>query len=842
MQDSQDLGWSFVTSTAWPRDRLRFFKRLVIAIGCVGFTSVAQAFPIHMGGNVHFITGTILAWIFLRVFGVWVGLACATAASLWTIHLWGHPFGAITTGLEFVFVLSAVGLVWRYWPKASAVSLRPIAILGYWLGIGIPLVTVFYTTQLGLGVGTSVAIGFKQAVNGSANMFIAEGLLVIALTYSGRFRRWSPRKLGSGHLMIYTGGLIGGAMAYLTVAFLSDYLLNSLYQAQMYRLQDVLYHAEQSLVSQRKAGDHLIALLNEVERENVGSDVKALLRRGSDGQWEYLLGDELDRDQIVADANLGVGNSFNARESFHIAYLGEWAIIHSLPVVDNVQVALLRADEVARLQENSSTLYPSTLTSLALTRQRDKEAFGIMRGMELGSDWVIGPPNGALGGSVAVSVPSSFLLSQIWRFQLRLTVLLFVSLAGGVAILSIVGRKLSDQATYITEEIVEPRSHSVARQLSGPFLTYEAQIAVETVRDTRKALDDAFNAAVLEGRALIQITDEMRVYLVRIVGGEVVIKNRRFADDFQDEEVRSRILSGLVRVNLDAQGHWRFTQTEKIDGRDKLISWDVTCTDEGRGAYTVTGFDVTEEQSRLEKVAFESKLAGLGTLAAGFAHEINQPLNVIMMANSNLTRRLRVMGGDEVALEKTARIGQQVKRASSFVQNLRRIAKTAMPESQVEHFSLSQTINSTIDLVQNQYALQDIGIERNIEAGLIALGSETLLDQVLINLLTNAHDALVERGQQNMHIWVSTRAADDKLWVEVLDNGGGIPKDVIDRIFDPFFTTKESGTGLGLSLSRQIMSSIGGSLDVANTEVGARFVLELQRWFGREGSDGGNWS
>jgi len=200
------------------------------------------------------------------------------------------------------------------------------------------------------------------------------------------------------------------------------------------------------------------------------------------------------------------------------------------------------------------------------------------------------------------------------------------------------------------------------------------------------------------------------------------------------------------------------------------------------------------------------------------------------------------MGGDEVALEKTARIGQQVKRASSFVQNLRRIAKTAVPESQVEHFSLSQTINSTIDLVQNQYALQDIGIERNIEAGLVALGSETLLDQVLINLLTNAHDALVERGQQNMKIWVSTRAADDKLWVEVLDNGGGIPKDVIDRIFDPFFTTKESGTGLGLSLSRQIMSSIGGSLDVANTEVGARFVLELQRWFGREGSDGGNWS
>jgi len=817
MQPSRDLGWSFVTSTAWPRDRLWFFKRLVIAIGCVGFTSVAQALPIHMGGNVHFITGTILAWIFLRVFGVWVGLACATAASLWTTHLWGHPLGAITTGLEFVFVLSAVGLVRRYWPKVSAVSLRPIAILGYWLGIGIPLVTVFYTTQLGLGVGTSVAIGFKQAVNGSANMFIAEGLFVIALTYSGRFKRWSPRKMTSGHLMIYTGGLIGGATAYLTVAFLNDYLLNSLYQAQTYRLQDVLYYAEHSLVSQRKAGDHLIALLNEGKRENAGSDVKALLRRGSDGQWEYLLGDELDRDQIVADANLGVGNSFNARESLHIAYLGEWAIIHSLPVVDNVQVALLRAEEVARLQENSSTLYPSTLTSLALTRQRDKEAFGIMRGMELGSDWVIGPPNGALGGSVAVSVR-------------------------GVAILSIVGRKLSDQATYITEEIVEPRSHSVARQLSGPFLTYEAQIAVETVRDTRKALDDAFNAAVLEGRALIQITDEMRVYLVRIVGGEVVMKNRRFADDFQDEEVRSRILSGVVRVNLDAQGHWRFTQTEKIDGRDKLISWDVTCTDEGRGAYTVTGFDVTEEQSRLEKVAFESKLAGLGTLAAGFAHEINQPLNVIMMANSNLTRRLRVMGGDEVALEKTARIGQQVKRASSFVQNLRRIAKTAMPESQVEHFSLSQTINSTIDLVQNQYALQDIGIERNIEAGLIALGSETLLDQVLINLLTNAHDALVERGQQNMHIWVSTRATDDKLWVEVLDNGGGIPKDVIDRIFDPFFTTKESGTGLGLSLSRQIMSSIGGSLDVANTAVGARFVLELQRWFGREGSDGGNWS
>jgi signal transduction histidine kinase len=451
-----------------------------------------------------------------------------------------------------------------------------------------------------------------------------------------------------------------------------------------------------------------------------------------------------------------------------------------------------------------------------------------MRGIELGLDWVVGAPNEELAGRVAALVPSSDLLSRIWQFQLRLTIALFAIFVVDVAILSIIGRRLIDQTRFVAEEIIQPHPHSISRQASEPFLTVDAEISIKEVRKARKLLDDVFNAAVLEGRALVQMTDEMRVYLIRIVDGDVMLMNRRFTEDFQVQVTKSRILSGLVRDNIDGPGHWRFTQSEVIGDQEKLITWDVNCTDEPRGAYTVTGVDVTEERQRLEKSAFESKLASLGTLAAGFAHEINQPLNVIMMANSNLARRLRLISGDDAALEKTERISQQVKRASSFVQNLRRLSKVAASNSGGGGFLLSETIENTIDLVQGQYALEDIAIERKIEPGLIAVGSETLLDQVVVNLLTNAHDALVQSKPQNPTIWLSAQMVGTKILIGIRDNAGGIPSDKIDRIFEPFFTTKESGTGLGLALSRQIVASIGGTIDVTNTEVGAQFTLELQ--------------
>lgn len=700
-------------------------NRAAIAIGCVGATISAQAFPIDMGGNVQFLTGSILAWLFLRLHGPWVGIASAAGGALSTIYFWGHPFGAITTGLEFVFVMSVVAVRARYASAGHRFSWRPIAIIAYWAAIGIPLVTALYTTQLDLGLGTSVTIGFKQAVNGVANMLIAEGLLVLCLAYSPRFRRWRPRKLGASDLVLYTGGLVIGVASYLTVAFLSEYLLTNLHQAQMSRLNGIAAHAERSLVSQIRAGVDAIADTvadtAQGSQEIIVKDVRGLLRRSNDGQWLAVSIDGLDKDRLVADLNLGVRNSFVAGETIQIFYLGEWAIAISEPIVDDVRVMVLSADEADGILQKGNVIYPGTTTSFPLVRVRDLDAFGIMRGMELGLDWVVRAPNEELAGQVAVLVPSSDLLTRIWQFQQRLSIALFAIFIVAVAILSIIGRRLSDQTRFVSEEIAQPHEHSISRQASAPFLTTGAEILIQEVRKSRKLLEQ-----------------------------------------------------------------------------------------------------------RLEKSAFESKLAGLGTLAAGFAHEINQPLNVIMMANSNLARRLRLIGGDDAALEKTERIAQQVKRASSFVQNLRRLSKAAASNSGGSGFLLSVTIESTIDLVQGQFALEDIAIERKIEPGLIAVGTETLFDQVVVNLLTNAHDALEQSKPQNPTIWLSAQMVGTKILVEIRDNAGGIPSDKIDRIFEPFFTTKESGTGLGLALSRQIIESIGGTINVTNTEVGAQFTLRLQ--------------
>ncbi|MFJ2465663.1 PAS domain-containing protein [Pseudomonas sp. NPDC087615] len=245
------------------------------------------------------------------------------------------------------------------------------------------------------------------------------------------------------------------------------------------------------------------------------------------------------------------------------------------------------------------------------------------------------------------------------------------------------------------------------------------------------------------------------------------------------------------------------------------------------------GRDNTEVRRSQQQLTQSAKMATLGEMATGLAHEINQPLNVMRMAIVNVLKRLN--NGDaqiDYLTDKLNRIDAQVQRAARVVDHMRVFGRRS--EIEQHPFNPLDAIEGTLSLLSE--GLRGKGVELRIkEAGfeVQVRGYVDQLEQVLINLMVNARDALLGKREadRDFQPWIAVYAECDehvvRLWVE--DNGGGIDPRLIERIFEPFFTTKPVGvgTGLGLSVSYGIVDNMGGRLSVRNGDEGARFCIEL---------------
>jgi hypothetical protein len=245
------------------------------------------------------------------------------------------------------------------------------------------------------------------------------------------------------------------------------------------------------------------------------------------------------------------------------------------------------------------------------------------------------------------------------------------------------------------------------------------------------------------------------------------------------------------------------------------------------------GRDNTEVRRSQQQLTQSAKMATLGEMATGLAHEINQPLNVMRMAIINVLKRL---GNGDVQVDyltdKLNRIDAQVQRAARVVDHMRVFGRRSEIEQQP--FNPALAIEGTLSLLAE--GMRGKGVDLRIsETGfdVQVRGYVDQLEQVLINLMVNARDALLGKRETNPEFkpWIAVYAERDKqsvrLWVE--DNGGGIDPRLLERIFEPFFTTKPVGvgTGLGLSVSYGIVENMGGKLSVRNSTEGARFCIEL---------------
>ncbi len=237
--------------------------------------------------------------------------------------------------------------------------------------------------------------------------------------------------------------------------------------------------------------------------------------------------------------------------------------------------------------------------------------------------------------------------------------------------------------------------------------------------------------------------------------------------------------------------------------------------------------DITEEKEREMRMIMTERLASLGQMASGIAHEINNPLESVMICAEMLLMRVAKDTYDHVQFEKYLKIiDEEVLRCRDITTNMLSFSRqTSISRSDID---LHLLLDKAVDLVGYQGRLKNVTVTKNYGEKFLVNGNEGELRQVLLALLINALDAMENKGA----LTLETGTAAGSAWVRIIDSGPGIDPENLQRIFNPFFSTKteKGGTGLGLSIAHRIITNHGGSLTVASEQGhGATFTISIPR-------------
>lgn len=236
---------------------------------------------------------------------------------------------------------------------------------------------------------------------------------------------------------------------------------------------------------------------------------------------------------------------------------------------------------------------------------------------------------------------------------------------------------------------------------------------------------------------------------------------------------------------------------------------------------------IVKEKNEKEKLLIhKEKLASMGEMINNIAHQWRQPLTHLSFINMNL----QMASYDEKLSkeyldEKIEESNKQLEFMSSTIDSFRDFYK---PQKEKENFYLSKAVKQAVDIMAVLLEKENIGLEIDIRKDKKIYAYENEYSQVVLNLITNAKDVLVQRQIEGAKIKITIDSYFDKSFTTVCDNAGGIKKADLNKIFEPYFTTKESGSGIGLYMSKTIINShFKGKLRVENKKEGACFTIEV---------------
>ena len=282
---------------------------------------------------------------------------------------------------------------------------------------------------------------------------------------------------------------------------------------------------------------------------------------------------------------------------------------------------------------------------------------------------------------------------------------------------------------------------------------------------------------------------------------------------------------------LFERGKFVDEHTLQVEGRPPLsllLAMSSRKNDSGDEAgFWLLVTDLTKQKEFDSQLLQTSKLAMLGEMSTGMAHELNQPLNIIKLAANNMTNSIaKGRANNESMMNRIQRIDSAVDRAATIIDHMRAFGRVAGED--FAPFSVSASIAAASDLVNEPMKANGIMLTVDQSSSARVLGNTIQFEQVLINMINNARDAILSTGKDG-RIDVGQILDAGTVTVTIEDTGGGIPVDALPHIFEPFYTTKPvgKGTGLGGSISYGIIQDMQGSIWAENIVGGARISIRL---------------
>ncbi len=373
-----------------------------------------------------------------------------------------------------------------------------------------------------------------------------------------------------------------------------------------------------------------------------------------------------------------------------------------------------------------------------------------------------------------------------------------------------------------------------ALQLQGKYVSHlEAFDAEQARRKSEKHFRDLIEnmpigiAIILDEKVVYRNPEQQRIF-GRLPDGDFpsLYDPTTHPDDIETlREYYERSISGEVMYSGMEFRH--FPSGDISDRHDmKWIHFRSTPIEyQGRRAVLFTMMDVTKTREMERLLNIQDRMASLGRVAAGIAHEIRNPLSGINLYLNALEKLV-----EENEPEKMREILSRIQTVSSKIESvIKRVMDFSKPsEPRLVQVDIRKPVEDALGLCSVMLRKSGITVETDLAEGLSPCHADPqLIEQVILNLLTNAAEAMKDQEKERK-LEVSTSGQGNDIFITVSDTGPGIPPSQRQKIFDPFYTTKTGSTGIGLSLSSRIVEDHGGSLNVSDSSSGgASFTIRI---------------
>jgi two-component system NtrC family sensor kinase len=317
------------------------------------------------------------------------------------------------------------------------------------------------------------------------------------------------------------------------------------------------------------------------------------------------------------------------------------------------------------------------------------------------------------------------------------------------------------------------------------------------------------------------ITDLCKKNKVIIIEDILTDPRVQYPQEAWEEGIRM-ILDLPLTLKADVVGIIRMYFAEKRRFSEEELDFVIAITEQCACAIDKARL-IETHRSRYDHLALQTeKLSALGRMAAGIAHEINNPLGGILLYSTNLFKKVPEEGPLKEGLEI---IINETMRCKTIIQDLLEFSREKEPEKTAAN--INHIIEKTLSMLENEFRLRHIRVETNLSGNTpVVLVDANQMHQVFVNLLLNAAEATQDNGEINIRSQIEP--AKRRIRIEIEDNGCGISPGHISKVFEPFFTTKAKGTGLGLAVTYRIVRNHQGEIHVSSQPgKGTRFTIEI---------------